>query len=66
MSKPAFEGLEFTKESFERWVDEENKTVLSDEQWEIVRDELDGRVGNYLDDMIYSVVLDFREGMYDE
>lgn len=65
MSK-AFEDLAFDKENFESWVDESLNTRLTDEQWERVRDELDGRVSNYLDQMIYDVVLEFREGQYDD
>lgn len=66
MSSPAFENLAFDKENFESWVDETLNTRLTDEQWERVKDELDGRVENYLDEMIYQVVLDFREGHFDE
>lgn len=65
MSK-AFENLAFDKENFESWVDESLNTRLTDEQWDRIRDELDGRVENYLDQMIYDVVLEFREGAYDE
>jgi hypothetical protein len=65
MSK-AFENLAFDKENFESWVDESLQTRLTDEQWERIKDELDGRVENYLDQMIYDVVLEFREGAYDE
>jgi hypothetical protein len=62
----AFENLAFDKENFESWVDESLQTRLTDEQWERIKDELDGRVENYLDQMIYDVVLEFREGAYDE
>lgn len=65
MSK-AFEDLAFDKENFESWVDESLSVRLTDEQWEKVREELDGRCENFLDEMIYQVVLDFREGVYDE
>lgn len=65
MSK-AFENLAFDKENFESWVDESLTTRLTDEQWERIKDELDGRVENYLDQMIYDVVLEFREGAYNE
>ena len=65
MSK-AFENLAFDKENFESWVDESGNTILSDEQWERVKDELDGRAENFLDEMIYSVVLDYREGNFDD
>jgi hypothetical protein len=62
----AFENLAFDKENFESWVDESLQTRLTDEQWERVKDELDGRCENYLDQMIYDVVLEFREGAFDE
>jgi hypothetical protein len=62
----AFENLAFDKENFESWVDESLNTRLTDEQWERVKDELDGRVENYLDEMIYSVVLDYRNGDFNE
>ena len=62
----AFENLAFDKENFESWVDMSLETKLTDEQWERVRDELDGRVENYLDEMIYSVVLDYRNGDFNE
>lgn len=66
MSSPAFEHLAFDKENFESWVDESLQTRLSDVQWEKVKDELDGRVENYLDELIYMVVQDFREGAYND
>lgn len=66
MSSPAFQGLDFSRDSFQRWVNEDELMPVSDSQWEKIREELDGRVANYLDDMIYEVVLDFREGVYDE
>jgi hypothetical protein len=66
LSSPAFENLAFDKENFESWVDETLNTKVTDEQWERIKDELDGRVENYLDEMIYQVVLDYREGFFDE
>jgi len=62
----AFEDLAFSKENFESWVDESLSTKLTKEQWEKIVDDLDGRVANYLDNLIYDTVVDFREGMYDE
>ncbi len=61
----AFEDLAFDKENFESWVDETLNTKISETQWEAIRQELDGRVENFLDEMIYQVVLDYREGNYD-
>lgn len=65
-SERAFEHLAFDKENFESWVDETLQTRLTDVQWNNVKNELDGRVENFLDEMIYNVVLDFREGHYDD
>ena len=66
MTSKAFEDLAFDKENFESWVDESLNTRLTDEQWEAVKNELDGRVNNYLDEMIYQVVLDYRRGYFNE
>jgi hypothetical protein len=65
-SNRAFENLAFDKENFQSWVAEDMSIPVSDEQWERIKDELDGRVENYLDQMIYDVVLEFREGAFDE
>lgn len=62
----AFENLEFDKENFETWIDERLSVRLTDKQWEKVVDDLDGRVHNFLDNLIYDTVVDFREGLYDE
>lgn len=62
----AFENLEFDKENFESWVDESMSTKLTNDQWEKIVDELDGRVHNFLDNLIYDVVQDFKEGVYGE
>lgn len=55
-----------TKEGFERWVDETGETILTDEQWEKVKDEIEGRVENFIDGLLGDIVLDYREGHYDE
>lgn len=62
----AFKNLEFDKENFESWIDEGMSVKLSDKQWEKIAEELDGRVAKLLNNLIYDVVVDFREGMYDE
>lgn len=62
----AFENLEFDKENFETWIDERLSVRLTDKQWEKIVDDLDGRVHNFLDNLIYDTVVDFREGVYDE
>jgi hypothetical protein len=61
----AFENLEFDKENFESWIDESMSIKLTNDQWEKIVDELDGRVANFLDNLIYDVVQDFKEGIYD-
>lgn len=62
----AFEDLEFDKENFESWVDESMSTKITNDQWEQIVSELDGRVHNFLDNLIYDVVQDFKEGVYGE
>lgn len=61
----AFENIAFDKENFESWVDMDLNVKLTDSQWEAVVNELDGRIEVYLDEMIYAVVKDFRDGEYD-
>lgn len=65
-SNRAFEFLPFDKENFESWVDETLQTRLTEVQWNKVKDELDGRAENFMDELIYMVVQDFREGQYDD
>lgn len=62
----AFENIEFDKENFESWIDEGMSIKLTNEQWEKIVDELDGRVANFIDNLLYDVVQDFKEGVYDE
>ena len=61
----ALQGLDFDKENFESWISEDLDFKLTDAQWEAIADEIDGRTANYLDEMIYDLVKDFRDGMYD-
>lgn len=61
----ALQGLDFDKENFESWVSEDLDVKLTDAQWNAVADEIDGRTENYLDAMIYAVVQDFRDGLFD-
>ena len=51
-----------TKAEFERWTEEE----ITDSQWEAIADEIRGRVENYLDGLLESLLQDYREGEYDE
>lgn len=47
-----------SKEEFERWTEE----PITDEQWTKVADEIEGRVANYLDELLAGLLQDFREG----
>jgi hypothetical protein len=65
MSKSkAMEYFALDKENFESYLIE--GTVISDEEWERVVDEIDGRVANYLDELLPMIVQDFEEGAFDE
>ena len=57
-----------TKEQFEGWIDEGNfdKTILSDSQWKAIKEEIEGRVNNFLDNLLADIIVDFNEGFYDE
>jgi hypothetical protein len=53
-----------SKEEFEGWTEE----PITDEQWEKVADEIEGRTENYLDGLLTDLLQDFREGtgVFDE
>lgn len=53
-----------SKEEFERWTEE----PITDEAWEKVADEIEGRTANYLDGLLTDLLQDFREGtgVFDE
>lgn len=55
-----------TKEEVERWVDDNGLIKLSDNQWGRIADEIEGRINNYIDELLQDIVLDIREGVYDE
>lgn len=57
-----FDNFQLDRENFESYFDED--FVLDDEQWEFVCDDIEGIVGNYLDEMLQNVVLDIQEGTY--
>lgn len=48
-----------SKEEFERWTE----APITDEAWEKVADEIEGRVENYLDGLLTDLLQDFREGV---
>ena len=55
-----------SKEDVERWADEQGSIKLSDTQWKNVADELNGRINNFIDNLLYDIIEDIREGVYDE
>lgn len=55
-----------TKDEVERWTNEDGSIKLSDSQWSKIADELEGRVANFLDNLLSEIVMDIREGVYDE
>jgi len=60
----ALEFFALDKENFESFLDD--GVTLTDEQWVAIADEIDGRVANYLDEMLPMIVQDFEEGNYDD
>jgi hypothetical protein len=60
----ALEFFALDKENFESFLDD--GVTLTDEQWIAIADEIDGRVANYLDELLPSIVQDFEEGSFDE
>jgi hypothetical protein len=60
----ALEFFALDKENFESFLDD--GVTLTDEQWIAIADEIDGRVANYLDELLPMIVQDFEEGQYDD
>ena len=60
----ALEFFALDKENFESFLDD--GVTLTDEQWIAIADEIDGRVANYLDELLPSIVQDFEEGNFDD
>jgi len=56
------------KENFESYIDNTLDTRITDEQWELVQDEILGRVDNYIDNLLESLAQDYHEqtGLFDE
>lgn len=54
------------KENFETYVDETGLTVITDAQWEQVRNEIEGRVENFLDELLQLLAEDYLDGEFDE
>ncbi len=55
------------KENFESYIDQSLNTHITDAQWDQVRDEILGRVDNYIDGLLESLVEDYHEetGIFD-
>lgn len=49
------------KENFESYIDQSLNTHITDEQWDAVMDEINGRVDNYIDGLLESLVEDYHE-----
>lgn len=55
------------KENFESYIDQSLNTHITDAQWQAVMDEINGRVDNYIDGLLESLVEDYHEetGIFD-
>lgn len=55
------------KENFESYIDQSLDKHITDEQWQAVMDEIQGRVDNYIDGLLESLVEDYHEeiGIFD-
>jgi len=55
---------EFTldKENFESWLDESGQTTISNKDWEVVAEEIDGRLDNFLAELLPLVAKQFLAG----
>ena len=58
MSYKALESFALAKEDFERALG----NPITDEQWSALADEIDGRVDNYLDELLGMLVIEVQEG----
>ena len=50
-----------SKEFFEEWLGEE----ITENTWNKVRDEIEGRVENFVDELLQDIILDVKEGRFD-
>ena len=55
------------KENFESYIDQSLETRITDVEWTVALDEIVGRVDNYLDNLLESLVEDYHEetGIFD-
>jgi len=62
----ALEHFAIDKENFESYMNSNLETKLTDKQWLYLVDEIDGRVGNYVDELLEQLAEAVAEGEYDE
>ena len=60
----ALEHYEITKEMFE--IEFLEGKLLTDTQWANIVEEINGRVSNYLDELLGMLVVEIEEGDWDE
>lgn len=65
MENRMFENWQIDKENFESYLDPE-LVPLSDEMWARIIDDVEGQVGNYIDELLSRIALDVEEGNYDD
>ena len=67
MERKMFEEWQIDKENFESYLDADTVDLpLSDEMWARIIDDVEGTVGNYLDELLSRIALDVEEGTYDD
>lgn len=60
MSEPKVVKIQtISKDDFEGMI----SAFITDEQWEKVADELEGRAENFLDGLLSDIIQDFKEGV---
>ena len=52
----------FSKGDFETWTE----LSITDEQWDTIADDIEGRVSNYIDELLEQITQDIEEGQYDD
>jgi len=57
----ALENFTITKQAFEEMLDD----TLTDTQWANLVDEINGRVDNYLDELLGNLIMEVEEGEWD-
>jgi hypothetical protein len=54
------------KENFESYLAEDLSEKLTDAQWATIKREIEGRVENFLDELLENLVQDYNEGLFDD